>query len=338
MRNLLRLAVFFSVVAIIGPAGKGFSQQPKQQPDQQQPSQQQPTKQQPDQPQLSNSKVKIWSVNGDGGYRQPKSAAYAAVRERLMKRGVLEEYSQFLAPLRLPYTLHVYASECDGGAGASPYYSSDTRAINMCYQFIKVTENLADSLVQLQKDKPGTLPMPVSREEFLTGMFVAVIMHETGHAVFDLLDVPIFGREEDAADQMAAFIAVQFDKDVARTIIKGFAYLWAAMDNPPTAAPEPSILNPPKSCGSDPFCAYSDEHGTSYQRMYNTLCLAYGADNATFNDFVVSGWLPKGRAQQCRDEYQQLKAAFAKTVYPFIDPALMQLVLARKWILPQDTK
>jgi hypothetical protein len=329
MRNLLRLALISAIAAII-PAGKGFCQQ--------QAAPQPAAPQQPAQPQLSNSKVQIWAVNGDGGYRAPKSSAYADVRDRLRKRGVLEEYSQFLAPLRLPYTLRVYASECDGGAFASPYYSSDTHAINMCYQFIKATENLADSLVKLQKDKPGILPMPVSRDEFLTGMFVAVIMHETGHAVFDLLEVPIFGREEDAADQMATFIAMQFDKDVARTIIKGFAYLWAAMDNPPTKAPEPSVLNPPSSCGADPFCAYSDEHGTSYQRMYNTLCLAYGADGPTFNDFVAKGWLPKGRAEQCQNEYQQLKAAFAKTVYPFIDPALMQLVLARKWIKPDDTK
>ncbi len=288
-----------------------------------------------DQQLSTNSKVKVWSQNGDGGYRAPVTAAYAAVRERLMKRKVLEEYGQFLSPLQLPYTLWIYTSECDGGAYASPYYDSDNHAINMCYQFVVLMEKVADIIIE---KKPAFLDKNLTRDDIVTGMFVSVIMHESGHAVFDLLNVPVFGREEDAADQMAAFIAVQFDKNVARTIVNGFAYFWAAQGNPPTKAPEPNVTNPAPSCDTDPFCAYSDVHGTSYQRMYNTLCLAYGADATTFGDFVASGWLPKDRAQQCGAEYQQLKLAFAKTVYPFIDENLMKVVLSRNWLKPVATQ
>jgi class 3 adenylate cyclase len=35
------------------------------------------------------------------------------------------------------------------------------------------------------------------------GQFLWVILHEVGHATFDILDVPIFGRSEDAADDFA---------------------------------------------------------------------------------------------------------------------------------------
>ena len=31
-------------------------------------------------------------------------------------------------------------------------------------------------------------------------------LHETGHAAFDIFQVPLFGREEDAADLFAAYI------------------------------------------------------------------------------------------------------------------------------------
>jgi hypothetical protein len=320
MRSIFRLACFSFVVAALILVNEGFGQQQQSAP-----------------PSPINSKVAIWAVNDDGGYRVPESAVYAELRGRLKKRGVLEEYSRFLAPLRLPYTLRVAAGEC-GSADASPFYNRDAHAIVMCYEFMKWAENKAETLLALQKEKPEFLPMPATRGEFLTGVFVGVIMHETGHAVFDLLDVPVFGREEDAADQMAVFIALQFDKNVARTIVKGLVYSMLVLDNPPTKAPVPSVLNPPLNCSSDPFCAYSDTHGAPAQRLYNTLCLAYGADNATFGDFVEKGWLAKERAEQCRNEYQQVKSAFAKTVYPFIDPGLMQQVLAHKWFMPGDTK
>src|SRR5476649_44789 len=35
-----------------------------------------------------------------------------------------------------------------------------------------------------------------TRENVITGTWVAVLLHETGHALFDMLEVPVFGREE----------------------------------------------------------------------------------------------------------------------------------------------
>jgi hypothetical protein len=42
--------------------------------------------------------------------------------------------------------------------------------------------------------------------------------------MFHLLEIPIFGREEDAADQFAAYILLQFGKERAPRLIKGAAY------------------------------------------------------------------------------------------------------------------
>ena len=51
-----------------------------------------------------------------------------------------------------------------------------------------------------------------------------VFLHEVGHAVFDYLDVPNTGREEDVADQFAAYLLLQFAKSDARRLILGVAY------------------------------------------------------------------------------------------------------------------
>ena len=80
-----------------------------------------------------------------------------------------------------------------------------------------------------------------------------------GHAVNDLLNLPVLGREEDSADQIAGFIMLQFGKDVARIAIKGTAYSWltfAREDRP----------------------VYWDTHSTPAQRFYNFLCIGYGGD------------------------------------------------------------
>ena len=171
-----------------------------------------------------------------------------------------------------------------------------------------------------------------------------VMLHEAGHALFDIMDVPMFGRQEDAADQMAGFIALQFNKETARTVIKGFAYSWQLEAeggaDPPTTLPDPSDPNypsdPKQQCSLDPLCAFSDEHGTASQRVYNTLCIAYGGDQAGFQDLVDSGWLPEQRAKTCESEYQQAKFAFEKTVLPAIDQAQMKRVQNQRWFYPLE--
>ena len=50
---------------------------------------------------------------------------------------------------------------------------------------------------------------------------VATFLHEAGHALFDLLEVPLLGREEDAADQLAAYYVLQFPKEIKRRLILG---------------------------------------------------------------------------------------------------------------------
>lgn len=289
---------------------------------------------------LSNSKIKLADENGDGGYRPVKSKEYKGVRERLMKRKALEEFARFLSPLRLPSTLWIYASECEGGAGASPYYSPALHAINMCYQFVDAMEKQGDFIIKKAKSSPAQFPDGIGRDEFIAGAFIGVVLHEAGHAVFDLLDVPIFGREEDAADQMAMFIALQFDKGVARSLVKGISYLWFVVDDPPTQsqsdAEKDAEQDPTARCFKDPFCAYSDEHGTAGQRMFNAVCIAYGGDPKTFKDFAAAGWLPRNR--DCTAEYQRLRFAFGKTIYPFIDPALMIKVQSLRWLRPNELK
>jgi hypothetical protein len=241
-------------------------------------------------------------------YEPPKSLKYLPMVHRLQSFGLLEQLRDFLSPLRLPHKLLLLAREC-GFVNAQ--YTIGTQyaplwwRIDICYEIIEGLEHMGP--------KAGE-PSAFTYEEAVVGALAGIMLHEAGHAVFDMLNVPVIGREEDAADQMAAFLALQFSKDVARMVIRGLAYQWKSFPDPTE------------------FRQFADEHGTASQRFYNTLCLAYGGDPQTFGELVEQGWLPPGRAANCASEYQQVKDAFATTVLPFINPEGMKDVQQREWL------
>jgi len=245
-------------------------------------------------------------------YDPPASAELQGVYQRLKARQVLEEYQHFLAPLRLPHPLRLQMAQCNV---VNADYSASDRSLTMCYEFVD----------WLEKQAPKTVTADgfITRKVAITGGLIGTMLHETGHMMFDMFDVPIFGREEDAADETASFLALQFNKDVELTLIKGFVYEWAVEKDPAASAP---------------MSAYSDEHGTASQRMYNSLCLAYGGDPQTFQQFVDKGYLPKERAANCAHDFALVKYAFETTIFPFVDDDLMARVKQTQWLAPDEMK
>jgi hypothetical protein len=169
----------------------------------------------------------------------------------------------------------------------------------------------------------GTTPEGATWEDAILGAFLQVTFHELGHAMFDIYDIPVFGREEDAADQMAGFILSEFGEETARRTLPGTVYIWQAL-----AA----------SDGDWRRDAFSDIHGYPLQRAYNYLCMAYGGNPEAFRYFVDKGLLPKERAELCGREFTQIQHAFAVTLYPHIDKAKMKIVQSRQWLLPEGSE
>jgi hypothetical protein len=237
-------------------------------------------------------------------YIEPRDTTLQGVYERMKQSQVLEEFAQFLAPLRLPTTLRIWGVQCYEMADWLAYYEHKDHAIHFCYEFV----------ARLEKERPSSVtPEGFTPEQAFVGALVSMMLHETGHAVVDLLNVPVLGREEDAADQIAEFIGLQFDKDLEETVTKGAAWYW---------------LSDVRS-GMMYFNDYADVHSTSMERFLNYLCLGYGGDPDTFKDLADK--FLKTRAPNCAGEYRQVEKAFKKTVLPYIDPELMQQVRSKQW-------
>jgi hypothetical protein len=242
-------------------------------------------------------------------YVLPKNPAHQRIYEVLKERRVLEKLQEFLSPFRLPRTLKVSLAGCDGEADA--FYGDDT--ITICYEYID----------ELWKNMPAeTTADGMTPIDAVIGPLLDTALHEFSHALFDMLDLPVLGREEDAADQVASYMTLNFGKAEARRLIMGTANAYKTEAE--AAAAPPSLKE------------FADEHGTPAQRAYNVLCIAYGADPKLFGDVVTKGYLPKKRADVCEDEYQQVSQAFETLISPHIDRARAKGILDKSW-LPEAT-
>jgi Putative metallopeptidase len=237
-------------------------------------------------------------------YVPPLDVAHQPIYDLLKQRRILERFRDLLSFLRLPKPLLLQVAGCDGDANA--WYDSEAHEVTVCYEYV----------AHIQRIAPTETTAGVTPENTIIGPVAEVFLHEVGHALFDLLRVPILGREEDAADQLAAYTMLQLGKAFARTTIVGVAWMYG---------------QDAKGSSVD-LSDYANVHSLDAQRFYNVLCLAYGADPKLFADIVEQKHLPQERAEGCADEYRQVDYAVQKLISPHIDKARAKKVRAKQWL------
>jgi len=231
-------------------------------------------------------------------------------RDVFVKSRALEEWRQFLAPLRLPTDITMRADACGDTRRA---YSPETKTATICYEMIaQILKVVADQQSQAAKD-PNDKSTADDFNDARVGTIVEALFHETAYLLFDVFSVPVWGRIEDAADRFSALVMLQFGEDAARTTILGTArfFAWSAK----------------QWTGSD----FALPSAPEAQRFYNFICIAYGADPKAFHALKANEVLPASRVDQCSSEYAQVRAAFDLRIMPFIDPDALVKARARSW-------
>jgi hypothetical protein len=238
-------------------------------------------------------------------YLQPQAANLQPIADRLRNRKVLEEFSQFLVALKLPKKLTVQFDQC--GAPARLYKAGEPATV--CYELVDQIEKVA------AKGDADT------REKVLAGTIVQALFHETANAIFDILQVPVWGRREDASDRLAGFLMAAMGSDNAYQLILGTAIFFQASNRTWTGS------------------QFADVNAPAAQRFFNYLCMAYGADPVRF-DYLVNPEdktkepiIPKKRAVRCSDEFTQVRSAFNLRIMPYVDPDLLVQLRATQWSL-----
>jgi len=240
----------------------------------------------------------------DIAYVEPENPAHRSIYEILRQEHVLEKVQALLSPVKLPTRITMKLEGCDGVVNAT--FWDDT--IKVCYEYIDYVLKHASKL--------ATDGLPL--RDVMIGPTIEVFLHEAGHAVLEVLDIPFFGREEEVADYFATYILLQLCKDDARRLILGASLVGGveAIDEQ-GKAPELHLL--------------ADTHSLPAQRYFNRWCMAYGANPFLFADAISNGMLPQSRAKHCRYEYQTNEFAFKTLISPYIDEKLKQDVLSRNW-------
>ncbi|WP_236032691.1 DUF4344 domain-containing metallopeptidase [Pseudomonas schmalbachii] len=142
-----------------------------------------------------------------------------------------------------------------------------------------------------------SLPPDVAR--FILANTEFSLMHEMGHMLIIEYDLPVLGREEDAADQL------------------GFLALFELYSTLPTAEVDARLLDiadywrlewqRPKPV-RERVLAW-DSHPLDEQRYYNIACLLYGSDMRRLDWVPELTELPYERALYCDREFRQARKA-----------------------------
>ncbi|HVK21506.1 MAG TPA: DUF4344 domain-containing metallopeptidase [Actinokineospora sp.] len=207
----------------------------------------------------------------------------------LRERRVLEDFADSMnAYVRIPRDVQVIAKDC---GEANAFYQADDHTITLCYELQSAERKLFA--------KDGTAGEPLDQQVYNSA--VGTLYHEAGHALIWELDLKITGREEDVADQLAAYALTSDDefKDVLLTVADSYKL----------------SADEVKSLEDLPFY---DTHSLDQQRSVNFLCYLYGADEAQFKFLVDDGELPQERADTCVDEYNQLVGGWESLLKPHV--------------------
>lgn len=220
----------------------------------------------------------------------------------------LERIQKVLSPLRLPVELTVKTAEC-GKVDAWYRRENLQPTVTICYELLK---HILDSLPQ--ETTAGITP-----EDAKIGQVLWLTLHEVGHANFDIFKVPMFGHEEDAADNFATYIMLQFTD--ARRLIGGAAWAWSAYMRDYKRNPVVQVR----------LASFASDHGQPQERFYNLLCLAFGSNPVLFADLAQEGYLPLTRTRGCQYEYNAVADAFHREIVPHIDLELAKGVTEANW-------
>jgi hypothetical protein len=218
-------------------------------------------------------------------YERSDVEYYDAWRSYLIDLGLFESAVDGInGAFALPYDATVVLREC---GMANAFWSPADDELSMCYELIA---DVQDAFTNAGWDLT---------DEQIAGATVNtyswVFFHEMGHALVDMLDLPVTGREEDAVDQFSTVLFVSSGNGAAAVDAALYFYI---RDAEPTAT------------------ALADEHSLNLQRFYNVLCLVYGSDPATYAGIVDSFPDMADRADRCPGEYEQASTSWGRLLEP----------------------
>lgn len=203
-------------------------------------------------------------------YPEARSAEFAMMQQMFVEADIL---AAMLDPLNehfpVPRDVTVEMAEC-GRSGA--FYDPSRPAVQLCYEL------MMDLVNELTDPETGDQTMFVNA-------FAFVLLHQVGHAMVDVLKLPVGVSAEEAADQFAIVMAGYAGEQLGGTVHGADALreLQVDWENPG-----------------------SGRAGVTEARVSRLACLLYGSNPEGYAHLVEEGLVDADDGERCEDEYAAL--------------------------------
>lgn len=145
---------------------------------------------------------------------------------------------------------------------------------------------------------------PEVAARFVVSNSIFILYHEIGHLLISELDIPILGREENAADNFATLQLLKTDSELANELLTDVANGWflSAKDSGSEEIPNEDFYG---------------EHNLDLQRAFQIVCLMVGKDNDVFETAAEQVGMDQERQDSCSDDYDQASTSWDHVLEPF---------------------
>jgi hypothetical protein len=143
--------------------------------------------------------------------------------------------------------------------------------------------------------------------EFVLGNTLFVMAHEMGHGLINEMNLPVLGREEDAADSFAIVTALNIGSGFSDRVLIEATKGW--------------VFNAKSDKKEGEPLAFYDEHGLNLQRAYNVVCFMVGSNPEKYKALAIDMKLPEERQASCVYDWKNTSWSWEEMLKPHLRSA-----------------
>lgn len=223
-------------------------------------------------------------------YEKTSSRQEEGIKDELQKSLVVENIAAFInEQFQLSSPLYLVLGAQDG-----PLFDPESNKILIPYAFMEEIQS------RFKRAKYGETG--VSAEVASLDALIHTIFHELAHALIWNYELPVLGKEEDAADNLATVLLIEyFDNGAEIAISAADLFDLESEDN--------DVLEEED---------FWDEHSLDAQRFYSTMCVVYGSDPEQYGHLKKELGLSEERAELCLEEYENISRSWFELLEPYM--------------------
>jgi hypothetical protein len=222
---------------------------------------------------------------------QPPRGGENRIGKELLEASETEAVASGLAStFELPSPLLVKGVN---GIGGGPFYTPEDNSITLPYGFaaliykVEAESNAGESEYELG--------------ERIGAINSFIFAHEFGHALIANYELPVLGKEEDAADAISTVLLLSVPNGAQYAA--SAASFWADFSG---RQEPPAVVE------------FADQHSLDLQRAFDILCWTAGSSRLSYEEVGELEALPPSRLETCPREYEQLATSFKAEVDPHL--------------------